>query len=473
MNDKSKLPHFIRCVIPVLVASALAGCSLAPEYIRPEAPVAPTYTAAEKPADQAVEVALPEWKAFFRDETMQRVIEIAIENNRDLKVAILNIEKTRAQYRIQRADLLPTINASTGGTSQRLPAEFNSRGVEGVSRQYTASLGFSAFELDLFGRVRNLTEQALETFHSVEADAKSARLSLVAETAGMYLQLVADREIHDLTAATLKNREENLELVEKKFAAGVASDLDVSQAQTLVEEARTSLAVLATKVGQDENYLVLLMGSPLPKDLPEVRKLSEIVALQDIPEGLPSSLLENRPDIQAAEHLLKGTNANIGAARANFFPTISLTAGLGRMSSDYSNLFDAGGRHWVFSPQLVVPIFDTGRNIARLEMSEAERDMAVARYEKTIQVAFREVADALVQRENMQIQLKSQESLVASTGRSYQHASVRYEAGVASYINVLDAQRTLYAAQSSLIGTRLLRESNALALYKALGGGWS
>ncbi|MDL2284761.1 efflux transporter outer membrane subunit [Oxalobacter sp. OttesenSCG-928-P03] len=473
MHKMQPLSLSQKLIIPTLLAWSLGGCTLAPDYIRPEAPVPEHYAATRQATGQPADAVLPAWKSFFTDETMQQVIQIAMDNNRDLRMAILNIEKTRAQYRIQRADLLPTINASTGGISQRLPAEFNSMGTEGVSRQYTASLGFSAFELDLFGRIRSLTEQALETFHAAEADAKAARLSLVAETAGMYLQLVADREIYDLTAATLKNREENLALVEKKFTAGVASDLDVSQAQSLVNEAQTDLAVLATRVGQDENYLELLMGSPLPKDLPQVRKLSEVAALQDIPEGLPSLLLENRPDIQAAEHLLKGANASIGAARANFFPTISLTAGLGRMSSDYSNLFDAGGRHWLFSPQLVMPIFDTGRNIARLEVSEAERDLAIARYEKAIQVAFREVADTLVQRENMQTQLLSQESLVQSVGRSYQHASSRYEAGVASYINVLDAQRSLYVAQSSLISTRLLREANALTLYKALGGGWS
>lgn len=460
-------------VLVVIVLLTASGCTMAPKYVRPDAPIPNTYPAqADAAAESARENTLPGWRDFFHDATLRRVIELALEHNRDLRVSMLNIEKTRAQYRIQRADILPTINASGGVTSQHLPADLSTTGAKGVARQYSASLGFSAFELDLFGRIRSLTQQALETYYSVEQEAKTAQLSLVAETSAMYLQLVADREVYDLTRATADNRRKTYELIREKFEAGVASDLDVSQARTILDEALVSLAAAASQVGQDENALALLMGCPLPGDLPEVRRLAEVQTLADIPEGLPSSLLARRPDILAAEHVLKGANAGIGAARANFFPTISLTAAFGKMSSDYNNLFDAGSKAWSFMPQVSVPLFDMGRNKALLDTSEAERDIAVARYEKTIQTAFREVADTLVLREHIDARLSAQESLVAATGRSVAHAVTRYSAGVGNFLDLLDAERSLYSARSGLITTRLLRESNALTLYKALGGGW-
>ena len=466
-------------LVPLLCLSLLQACTMAPTYVRPDAPIPNVYAAGGKDASgnevnvsEYADAANMPWQEFFKDGPMRRVVELALANNRDLRVSMLNIEKTRAEYRIQRADLLPTVNAVGASTNQHLPADLSSTGMKGMSRQYSASLGFSSFELDLFGRIRSLTEQALESYYSVEEEAKSACLSLVAETAAMYLQLVSDRELYDITEATLKNREKNLDIIQHKFSAGVVSDLDVNQAKTLVEEARVNLAASATRVGQDENHLCLLMGVPLPADLPEVRRLADVTPLPDLPAGLPSVLLERRPDIRAAEHVLKGANANIGAARANFFPRISLTGDLGKMSADYNDLFDAGSRAWSFLPQISLPIFDTGRNVARLEASNAERDIAVARYEKAIQTAFREVADSLVQREHIGMQLAAQDSLTATSRNSYDLSSKRYDAGVSSYINVLDAQRSLYLAERDLISTRLLRESNALMLYKALGGGW-
>ena len=270
-----------------------------------------------------------------------------------------------------------------------------------IVREYSASLGFSAFELDLFGRIRSLSEQALETYYSTEMDAKTAQISLVAEVAGMYLQLVANKELLDITRATYKNRKRQYDLINNKFNEGVASQLEVSQAKSIMEEARSNVARYETSVGQTENYLALLLGSSIPEDLPDVRKLSSVHMMPDIPEGLPSTLLERIPDIQAAEHRLKGAYANIGAARANFFPTINLTGAFGTISRDASNLFEGGTSMWSFMPQVSLPIFDTGRNIARLEVSEADRSIAVADYERTIQGAFREVADTLVQRSNI------------------------------------------------------------------------
>lgn len=441
---------------------------MAPRYARPDAPIPNVY--GDGGADATVP--LPAWKTFFRDETMRRVIALALENNRDLRVSMLNIEKTRAQYRIQRADLLPTINATGSSSNQHTPADISPTGTKGVSRQYSAGLGFTAFELDLFGRIRSLADQALETYYSVEEEANAARLSLVAETGAMYLQLVADRELHDLTAATAENRRASYELIRNKVEAGTASDLDLSQARTILDEARVSLATAATRVGRDENALALLMGTGLPEDIPEVRKLADVTPFFDTPAGLPSLLLERRPDIRAAEHVLRGANANIGAARANFFPTISLTGFFGKMSSDYNTLWDAGSKAWSFAPQVVIPIFDMGRNRATLRVSETQRDISVAQYEKAIQTAFREVADALVQQEHIGSQLEAQRSLVAASARSYRHSNARYEVGVSPYINVLDAQRSLFTARSDLIAALLLRETNALSLYKALGGGW-
>ncbi|SBW01048.1 putative efflux pump outer membrane protein TtgC [uncultured delta proteobacterium] len=456
-------------LVPVILLTVMTGgCTMAPKYIRPDAPIPNTYHRGT--SNDSVE--LPGWKVFFADQTMQRVIELALENNRDLRLAMLNVERTRAQYRIQRADLLPTINAEGGASIQHLPADSSPTGVKGITRQYTAGLGFSAFELDLFGRIRSLTDQALETYYSTEQEARAAQLTLIAETAAMYLQLVADREQYDLTAATMENRRKSYELMRNMFESEIISDLEVSQAQTLLDEAKVRLAAAATQVEQDANYLALLMGTSIPSDLPEVRKLADVTQLHDIPEGLPSSLLERRPDILAAEHILKGSNANIGAARANFFPRISLTGAFGKMSSDYNNLWDGASKTWSFLPQITLPIFDMGRNVALLEVSEAERDIAVARYEKTIQTAFMEVANTLIQRDHIGSQLKAQESLVAATERSYRYSSTRHSSGISSFINVLDAERSLFAAQSDLISTRLLREANALSLYKALGGSW-
>ncbi|MCC8193670.1 MAG: efflux transporter outer membrane subunit [Deltaproteobacteria bacterium] len=459
-------------IICTVILLAGSGCTMAPKYARPDAPIPNTYPGLAETGEAGESAPPPMWTEFFQDAPMRRVIELALANNRDLRVSMLNIEKTRAQYRIQRADILPSIDASGSSSNQHLPASLSSTGEKGMTRQYSASLGFSSFELDLFGRIRSLTEQALETYYSVEEEARSARLSLVAETAAMYLQLVADREVYDLTLATAENRRKTHDLIVRKFDAGVASDLDVSQARTILEEAMVSLAAAATQVGQDENYLMLLMGCPLPEELPMVRRLSQVQTLADLPEGLPSSLLERRPDIKAAEHVLKGANANIGAARANFFPRITLTASLGKMSADYNDLFDAGSRAWSFLPQMTLPIFDMGRNRAALDVAETDRDIAVARYEKAIQTAFREVADTLVQRDNIGNRLEAQEALVSATRRSVEHANTRYGAGVGNFIDLLDAERSLYSAQNGLIAARLLRESNALTLYKALGGGW-
>ena len=457
-------------LLALCAALLFSACTMAPKYQRPGMPTPTEYHKGAGLFGQGAQNL--GWRDFFTDPGMQRLIEAALANNRDLRIAMLNIEKTRSQYRIQRADLLPTINANGEYSAMNTPAEYAGRGERAIVRQYTASLGFSAFELDLFGRIRSLTDQALETFYSIEDDAKTAQISLIAELGGIYLQLIADRELLDITRATYKNRKGQYELVRNKFNSGVASQLEVSQAQSIMEEARSNVARYETRVGQDENYIALLIGGPLPQGLPDVRRLSKVQMLADVPEGLPSSLLERRPDIQASEHRLKGANANIGAARANFFPTVALTGAFGTMSSDTADLFKGGAEFWQFLPQVTLPIFDTGRNIARLEVSEAEKQIAVADYERTIQNAFREVMDCLVQRANIGEQMNAETALLKSTTTAFDLASARYDVGVDSYLNVLDAQRSLYSAQQSYISTKLLRETNAIQLYKALGGGW-
>lgn len=453
-----------------LLMLALGGCTMAPAYHRPELPVPDNY--GKDITLPGHEAALPGWKAFFADPALQRLIALALDHNRDLRTAMLNIEKTRAQYRIQRADLLPTVDAAAAYEAERIPSGMSESGGAHIARAYSASLGFSAFELDLFGRVRSLTEAARETFYSAENTARTAQLSLVAEVAGVYLQLVADRELLDIARQTHANRKGQYELISNKFQSGVASQLEVSQAESSMEEARSNAVRYETQVSQDENYLTLLLGSPLPLDVPDVRNLAQVAPLPDLPAGLPSALLERRPDIQAAEHHLKAANANIGAARANFFPRISLTGAFGSISDDTADLFSSGAGTWNFVSQVSLPIFDTGRNRARLEVAQKDRDIAVAQYERSIQGAFREVADSLVQRADIGRQLDADMALLRATTTTFNLASERYDVGVDSYLNVLAAQQSLFSAQQNYLATRLLRETNALTLFKSLGGGW-
>jgi multidrug efflux system outer membrane protein len=443
---------------------------MAPAYERPAMPVPDAYGTGANMAGP--DAPLPEWKMFFSDPALQKIIELALQNNRSLRSAMENVEYVRAQYQIRRADLLPTLNAQAQSSNQGLPADLSTTRARSVARQYLVGVGISNFEVDLWGRLRSLNESALETWYSAREDAASARLTLVAETASAYLQLVADRELLDITRATYRNRLGQYNLVRNKFASGVASQLEVAQAEATMREAQSLVARYATGVGQDENLLALLMGCPLPKDLPEVRRLSKAGVPADVPEGLPSSLLERRPDIRAAEHHLKAANAAIGAARANFFPAISLTGNLGTISADYSRLFEPHTGYWSFLPSVTLPVFDTGRNTAQLEMSESERRTALSDYEKTIQTAFREVADCMVQRRYIGDQMAAERALLKASQTAYNLASARYEAGVDSYLNVLDAQRSLYSAQQSYTATQLLRSVNALTLFKSLGGGW-
>lgn len=470
----------------IAVAGVLSGCTLMPRYARPDAPVperfagtelstASTTTDAVSPG-QAIDIANIGWRQVFTDPALQQVIALALENNRDLRVAALNIEVARAQYRVERAALLPAVQGTGTANNARTPSELAIPGQPQVFRTYSANIGISAYELDLFGRVRSLKEQALQQFLSTAEARRSTHISLVAEVATAYLTLAADQQLLQLAQSTLSSQGDSYRLQQRSFELGVASQLSLRQAQTTVESARVDVERYTAQVAQDRNALVLLVGTQvpaelLPQALPDGASVDGNV-LASVPAGLPSQLLQRRPDILEAERNLRAANANIGAARAAFFPSISLTASTGSSSSSLSNLFDSGTRAWSFVPTLTLPIFNAGRNRANLDMAKANRDIEVAQYEKAIQSAFREVSDALAQRETLGRQLQAQQALVDATADSYRLSQARFERGVDSYLQALDAQRTLYSAQQNLITTQLSRFTNLATFYKAMGGGW-
>jgi len=465
-------------ILSIAVAIAgLAGCSMAPRYNRPEAPVStawptgPAYNmdVTGGPADKTL-IDTP-WQEFFVNPQLQKLIGLALANNRDLRVAALNIEKSRAQFRIQRADLFPRVDAGASATYQRLPEDFSGTGIPEDLHQYTVGLGVSSYELDLFGRVQNLKDQALQQFFATEEARRSVQISLVAEVAVNYLTLAADREQLKLAGDTLASRQTSYQLIRRRYELGMSSALDLHQVQITVDTARVDIARFTTFVAQDENALNLVVGSHVPNDFLPDELSDTLTAVKDLQPGLPSDVLLNRPDILQAEALLKGTNANIGAARTAFFPRITLVSSVGFGSDDLSGLFKDGSSVWKFAPQISIPIFNAGSNQANLQVAEVDRDIAVAQYEKAIQTAFREVADALALRGTINDQVAAQQSLTDATGESYRLSQARYEKGSDSYLNVLDSQRSLYGSQQNLISVRLARLTNLVTLYKVLGGG--
>ncbi len=461
---------------PIALAAFLTGCSLMPAYQQPAAPVPASFAGDASPGATTMPAAELGWRNVFTDPALQRVIEMSLANNRDLRVAVLNIEKARARYRVQDAALFPAVNASGGGTGSRTPGDLSATGQPTVSHSYSATLGFSAYELDLFGRVRSLNAQALEQFLSTAEARRSTQISLVAEVATAYLTMAADQDQLKLAQDTLASQSKTYQLNQRSFDLGVASALTLRQAQTSVETARVDVERYTGQVMLDRHALVLLVGTDLPAELLPKALPDGATAtanpLASIPPGLPSDLLQRRPDILQAERTLKAANANIGAARAAFYPRISLTASAGSSSSSLSGLFNGGSGTWSFVPQISLPIFDGGANQANLDIAKADRDIDVAQYEKAIQTAFREVSDALAQRSTLGRQLDAQQALVGATSDSYQLSSERFKRGVDSYLSVLDSQRSLYTSQQNLITTRLSRFTNLVTFYKTLGGGW-
>ncbi|WP_123246973.1 efflux transporter outer membrane subunit [Aeromonas dhakensis] len=455
-----------KTLIALSVTLLLGGCSMAPDYQRPELPQGATWQ-----SNQTGEAAVSSWRKQFLDPALQQLIATALENNRDLRIAALNVEAYEARYRIQRAAQLPTLAANGSGTRQQGSDDLSSTGQGTISSQYGANIGITAYELDLFGRIQSLKDQALETYLAQIETQRSTQIALVASVANAYLTLLADQELLALSEATLATEQESYGLTEHKYRLGAASEMELAQGRTALESAKVSLAQYQRQVKQDRNGLALLLGTGVPALMTQPATLAE-VQLAAIPVGAPSSLLQQRPDILAAEHSLKAANANIGAARAAFFPTISLTATAGTASNQLSGLFDGGTGTWTFMPQINLPIFDGGKRIADLDVVEVSTRQAVASYEKSIQTAFKEVADTLGAQTDYQQQLQAQQELVKASQTYFKLAEVRYEKGVDSYLTRLDAQRSLFSAKQGLITTRLAQLSNQVALYKAVGGGW-
>ncbi|HEY1726004.1 MAG TPA: efflux transporter outer membrane subunit [Steroidobacteraceae bacterium] len=412
------------------------------------------------------------WRDFFADARLQQLIAEALANNRDLRVAVLNIQLAQAQYRSQRSELFPRVDANGSWTKEKIPGAVSGIGVPITEQYYSAGVGIASFEVDLFGRIRSLTHAALEQYLAQEQARRGAQLSLIAQIADAYLSLASDRELQRLAQQTLKSQEDSFHLTEQRHAIGAVSGLDLAQAQTTVESARADAARYEGNVAQDYDALVLLVGGAVDPNLLPSDMDPHAIGIGALPAGLPSTVLLRRPDVLQAEHLLRSNNADIGAARAAFFPTISLTGNIGSASPALSGLFKSGSGSWSFVPQAALPLFHGGQNFANLSIAKSSRDIAVAQYEKAIQVAFREVADALALTPTLERQREAQEALVGATQRAYEMSQQRYKAGTDSYLTLLDAQRSYYGAQQQLIATRLAQQNNRVTLYKALGGGW-
>ena len=461
---------------PVFMAACalfMGGCvSLAPDYKRPQAPVAEQFPFVSGAAVAAITPAADiEWQSFFSDPKLKQLISAALQNNRDLRIAGLNIGQARAQFQIRRADQLPTLNAQVTGLRQP-----STNGNGSITSFYTAGLGITAYELDFFGRVASLKESALSQYLATEEGRKSAQISLIALVANTYLSVLADDELFSITEQTLVTRQESLRLGKLRFDNGVISELDVRLAESLLEAAKAIRAQLVRQRALDHNTLTLLVGQPLVAEMrlgtPAGKGLADVPLMVDVPAGLPSDLLTRRPDVRQAEQLLLAANANIGAARAAFFPRISLTASAGSASNSLTGLFKSGSYGFSLAPSLLLPIFDFGRNTAGLGSAKASRDIAIAQYEKSIQTAFKEVADALAGRATLSEQLRATQAQANAEGARYKLSDLRYRNGVASQLDLLDAQRSLFVAQQAVVQTRLAQLQSQVTLYKTLGGGW-
>lgn len=465
-----------RPLLPLLAAGALllSSCSLAPRYQRPASPVPDAWPAS---AGAAAEGATPAadlgWRDVLGDPRLQALVALALANNRDLRVASLNVDLARARYGIQRAGLLPEVNAAGSYTRSRTPLDQSSIGRPYTSDQWNAGVGITAWELDLFGRVRSLDDAALQAWLGTTEARRGAHLALVAATADQYLTTRALDEQLALARQTLELVQASHDLTRRRYDVGQVSELDLRTAEVQVQAVRVSLAALAQQRAQAENALVLLVGQPLPADLPPPAPLDASGVLADLPPGLPSDLLQRRPDILEAEHALQAANASIGAARAAFFPTISLTASGGFSSGELGSLFRADSGTWSFTPRVTLPIFSGGRTRANLEAVEVQREIAVARYERAIQAAFRDVADALAARGEIEQQVEAGQARVAAGERRYQLAELRFRKGVDSSLTVMAAQQDLFTSQQLVVQARLARLRNLVALYRALGGGWA
>ncbi|MGE4482090.1 efflux transporter outer membrane subunit [Acidocella sp.] len=457
-----------------LLLSLLSGCSLIPAYHRPALPVTNQYPVTTSTSGQpAADIG---WEQFFKDPALQKLIALSLANNRDLRVSVLDVEEAQAQYRVDRASLFPTIEGNAYQDVTRTPANLSSSGNAVTAHEYSLGAQAVSWELDLFGKIRSKAESARQTYLSDAQTAVSARIALVAEVASEYYAWQADRESLQIAQETAASAQKSLHLTALELSHGTTTAMDVAQAQSTYDTAKADIAQYQRQVAQDLDQLVLLAGAPIPrtllKQMEDTDGLAAEPALPRVPAGLPSDLLTRRPDIRAAEHLLLAANANIGAARAAFFPSISLTASGGVASNSLSSLFDGGQGSWMFEPQITVPIFTAGANIANLDIAKIEKRIEIANYEKAIQSAFHDVSDALTARQTYDDQVSAQTDLVAADSRYYQLADMRFKAGIDNYLNVLVAQDSLLSARLTLVSLKLVQQQNEITLYKALGGGW-
>jgi multidrug efflux system outer membrane protein len=461
-------------VIALAVFVFLGGCTLAPKYQQPRAPIPDNWPKGKAYDNLPAVSAGPtvpdlDWQNFYTDQKLRQIVKIALENNRDLRLAALNVERARALYGIQRAELFPAVDAVGAGDKQRRSSDLVKPGEVRTREQYSVDFGIASWEIDFFGRIRSLKDRALEEYLATEEARRSAQIALVSEVARVYLTLAADRENLKLARFTLETQQESYGLVQKSYQLGLATELDVRRAQTQVDAARRDVPRYTQLAAQDQNALNLLAGTPVSEDLLPA-DLASVTPPKGISPGLPSAALLTRPDIVAAEHRLKGAYAFIGAARAAFFPRISLTTSIGTASDELSGLFTSGSYTWNFAPRIIMPIFDA-RTWAALRLSKADQKILLTRYEKVIQTAFREVADALAVQGTIDQQVSAQESLVNAAAETYRLSKKRFTIGIDDYLSVLDAHRSLYFQQRVLIALRLERRANLVKLYAVLGGG--
>ncbi|ADD67035.1 RND efflux system, outer membrane lipoprotein, NodT family [Denitrovibrio acetiphilus DSM 12809] len=463
-----------KLITAALLCIAVASCSMMPEYNRPDVQLNKSWSKDGKYALNSEEEnpASIGWEDYFESSVLKRIISRTLKNNFDMRLAVLNIDAAKAAYRIQKSELLPTVSAKGAASRESVPADLSSTGNSVTSSTFSANLGVTAYELDFFGRVRSLNQKALEAYFATQEAKTSTQIALIAETASAYLEYMADKEMLKLSKKNYDSYKETYELVKRTFELGDATQLEVAQAESAYQSAKSNVAQYTREVAQDINAMNLLAGGNVEDLLDDSESIESLRFLGNLPEGVPSTVLLNRPDIQSAEHSLKAANADIGAARAALYPTISLTGAFGVASNELDNILDSGARYaWNFTPSVSIPIFNRGALKASLETAKVKEKIAATEYEKALQTAFREVADQLAARSTYKEQLDAQEALLKSTKKAYDLSLKRYENGVNSYLTVLDSQRSLVSAQQTVVATRQAYMTNLVTLYKVLGGG--
>ena len=442
--------------LAMMTLLSVSACTMAPSYQRPVLPIAAQWMT---DAPHATAASPLTWHDLFVDPSLRETVQLALNNNRDLRIAALNVAQARASYGITQAGLLPSVDGTASGSK--------SHDDTGESESYSANLGLG-WELDLFGRVRSLNTAAKESFFATQSNRDATELSLVAAVADAWINLGADRDALALARETYQTRQSAYEIAQGRARIGVLDDLDLSQQQTLVEQAHGDVLALETAVDQDRSTLTLLVGAAVPENLLPAG-LEEGIVAENLPVGLPSDVLLARPDVVAAEHDLKAANANIGAARAAFFPSISLTGSTGGASNDLGSLFDSANGGWSYGGHISVPIFDDGANLSRLRGAKASRDIAVARYEEAIQSAFNDVNQTLAVRTRIDERLASQTKATEAARTALRLSQARYDSGTDSYLTLLDAQRTAFSSEQALINLRAVKASNLIAVFRAIG----